>query len=118
MRRSAFICWLLLVSSAAKAQLITWSPSSFSGDAVRAQVSGGPWTLGSAAYPAPNTGTSNFEPDYQPQVWVDASGTLQGIFDYRPESLEESVLAASSTDGIHWTFVSEALDYADAGTDD
>ena len=87
---------------------------------VRAQITGGPWTLGqgpatqsdpAAGYPDPNPGTHNFAPYFWPAVSGDDQRLL-GYFDYRPRNMEEAVVAARSVDGGRsWTFLDKALTF-------
>ncbi|HEX7286149.1 MAG TPA: hypothetical protein VF532_08195 [Candidatus Angelobacter sp.] len=91
---------------------------------VQSHITGGPWTLQqtgssnaapSAGYcvngvPQPNPGTERMAPYYFP--FVTGSGqNLHGIFDYRPRTSNEAVVAASSSDGgLTWEFEQEALE--------
>jgi hypothetical protein len=90
------------------------------GPAVRATITGGPWTLGqgpatqtdpAAGYPAPNLGTQNFAPYFWPFI-VGTDQKMLGYFDYRPRNLEEAVVAARSDDGGRsWSFLDKALTF-------
>jgi hypothetical protein len=90
------------------------------GTPVRATITGGPWTLGqgpatqsnpAADFPSPNPGTNFFQPYFWPQIVRDGNGLL-GYFDYRPRKMQESVVAARSSDGGRsWTFLQQALDF-------
>lgn len=91
---------------------------------IQAHITGGPWTLEqtgssnaapSAGYcvngvPQPNPGTERMAPYYFP--FVTGSGKkLHGIFDYRPRTSNEAVVAASSHDGgLTWQFEQEVLE--------
>jgi hypothetical protein len=87
---------------------------------VRATITGGPWTLGqgpatqtdpAADFPNPNPGTHFFQPYFWPQIMSQGQDLL-GYFDYRPRKMQESVVAASSSDGGRsWTFLQQALDF-------
>ena len=90
----------------------------------QSQITGGPWTLEqtgssnaapSAGYcvggvPQLNPGTERMAPYYFP--FVTGSGSkLHGIFDYRPRTSNEAVVAASSKDGgLTWQFEQEVLE--------
>ncbi len=99
----------------------TWTPE---GQATRATITGGPWTLGqgpttvtaaSIGYcvngiPKKNPGTNLFQPYYFPFT-VGQGLNLQGYFDYRPKDSNEAVVAASSRDGGRtWKFQQETLE--------
>ncbi len=91
---------------------------------VQSHITGGPWTLEqtgssnaapSAGYcvagvPQLNPGTERMAPYYFP--FVTGSGKkLHGIFDYRPRTSNEAVVAASSNDGgLSWKFEQEVLE--------
>jgi hypothetical protein len=104
------------ISAATLAAPIAWTRE---GPAVRAQITGGPWVLseGDAAapmggFPAPNPGTSAFEPYYHSYT-TGTDQSIQGYFDYRPYGYEEAVVAASSSDyGKTWTFQSKVADFS------
>lgn len=96
-------------------------------------IAGGPWTLAQLAPGTPvppptgttltnrsygycvggarasNPGSALMQPYYFPHV-VGHGTTLQGFFDWRPKDINESLVAASSTDaGLTWTFQQEAM---------
>ena len=91
---------------------------------IQSHITGGPWTLEqtgasnaapSAGYcvggiPQTNPGTERMAPYYFP--FVTGSGKkLHGIFDYRPRTTNEAVVAASSKDGgLTWQFEQEVLE--------
>jgi len=91
---------------------------------VQSHITGGPWTLEqtgssnatpSAGYcvagvPQVNPGTQRMAPYYFP--FVTGSGkNLHGVFDYRPRTSNEAVVAASSNDGgLTWQFEQEVLE--------
>jgi hypothetical protein len=92
--------------SAVKAQPVTWTASS---SPIQTTLAGGPWTLSqgpatstycSAGLPVVNpAGTvSTMQPFYFPFV-TGRGNSLQGYFDYRPRNINESLVAANSTDG-------------------
>jgi hypothetical protein len=108
---------------------------------VQSHITGGPWTLEqtgasnatpSAGYcvagvPQLNPGTERMAPYYFPFV-TGRGKKLRGVFDYRPRTSNEAVVAASSDDGgLTWQFQQEVLelnrgvcpatDLVDIGTD-
>jgi hypothetical protein len=90
----------------------------------QSHITGGPWTLEqtgssnaapSAGYcvngvPQANPGTERMAPYYFP--FVTGSGKkLHGIFDYRPRTSNEAVVAASTRDGgLTWQFEQQVLE--------
>ena len=125
-KQTSFVCvvaMLVLLATAVSAQSAnTWTAESVP---VQSHITGGPWTLEqtgasnaapSAGYcvsgvPQLNPGTERMAPYYFP--FVTGSGkNLHGIFDYRPRSNNEAVVAASSTDGgLTWHFEQKALEF-------
>jgi hypothetical protein len=66
-------------------------------------------SLGSPARQPANT-LLPLAPAYFPHVVRNADGSLTGYFDYRPKDANESIVAASSTDGgKDWTYLGQAL---------
>lgn len=101
------------------AQTVTWTATS---SPVQSKIAGGPWTLSQGANPDttyctsggtgvpivnPTSTVNLMNPYYFP--FVTGSGdNLQGYFDYRPDSINEAIVAANSTDGGQtWTFQQE-----------
>lgn len=55
--------------------------------------------------------TLPFSPAYFPHIVENADGSLTGYFDERPKDADESIVAATSTDGgKDWTYDSQALE--------
>jgi hypothetical protein len=96
----------------------------------QSQITGGPWTLGTPAalrnvLSSPQAitdycynGTENFAANPTPTVMapfyfpyiIGEGQTLYGFFDYRPSSLNETTVAAKTTDGGKtWTWLQDAL---------
>lgn len=110
-----------LASDAKRKAPLVWTSVSAVKESV---ISGGPWTLGqsgaSSALPSAgyciggvhqsNPGTELMQPYYFPQV-VGQGAHLQGFFDYRPQGLDEAIVAAASDDfGLSWRFQDQALE--------
>jgi len=105
----------LAVVSAQTGPIVTWTATS---TPVQSTLAGGPWTLSQGAPTTtyctdggtgapivnPLTTVNTMNPFYFP--FVTGSGdNLQGYFDYRPDSINEAITAAKSTDGgLTWTF--------------
>lgn len=104
------------------AQIVTWTLPNGSPGPVQSTLNGGPWTL-SQGVPTGDpittycgndgTGTpivnplgtvNTMNPFYFPFV-TGTGNSLQGYFDYRPDAVNEAIMAANSTDGGQtWTF--------------
>src|ERR1700733_13118129 len=106
----------LAVVNAGTGHIVTWTATS---SPVQSTLAGGPWTLSQGADPTttyctaggtgvpivnPSTTVNTMNPFYFP--FVPGSGNnLQGYFDYRPDAIDEAIVAANSTDGGQtWTF--------------
>ncbi len=97
------------------------------GTPTQARITGGPWTLGqgpatatdpAVGYPTPNPGTQLFQPYYFPVTYGD-DRVIEGLFDYRPRSIEEAIVSAHSDDGGRsWMYTGEALRYTPNATVD
>jgi hypothetical protein len=101
------------------AQIVTWTATS---SPVQSTLAGGPWTLSQGADPTttyctaggtgvpivnPSTTVTTMNPFYFPFV-TGSGNNLQGYFDYRPDAIDEAIVAANSTDGGQtWTFQQE-----------
>jgi len=107
-------------TSLVNAQVVTWTATS---SPVQSTLAGGPWTLnqgapdttycteGGTGTPIVNpTATVNtMNPFYFPFV-TGAGNNLQGYFDYRPDAINEAIVAAKSADGGQtWTFQQQVL---------
>lgn len=110
----------LVLSAAAPslldAQVVTWTAAS---SPVQSTLAGGPWTLSQGPNPDttyctsggtglpivnPSATVNTMNPFYFPFV-TGSGNNLQGYFDYRPDAINESAIAAKSTDGGQtWTF--------------
>jgi hypothetical protein len=102
--------------SSLNAQTVTWTATS---SPVQSTLAGGPWTLsqgpnpdttyctlGGAGVPIvnPSSTVTTMNPFYFPFV-TGSGNSLQGYFDYRPDAIDEAIVAANSTDGGKtWTF--------------
>lgn len=102
--------------SSMNAQIVTWKATS---SPVQSTLAGGPWTLSQGANPDttyctaggtgvpivnPPTTVSTMNPFYFPFV-TGSGNNLQGYFDYRPDAIDEAIVAAKSADGGQtWTF--------------
>lgn len=102
--------------SAQNAPVVTWTATS---SPVQSTIAGGPWTLSQGANPGttyctmggtgvpivnPSTTVNLMNPFYFPFV-TGTGNNLQGYFDYRPDAIDEAIVAANSTDGGQtWTF--------------
>jgi len=118
MNKTLVLFAALALSAAAPsyAQIVTWSATS---SPVQSTLAGGPWTLsqgsnpdttyctsGGTGVPIVNSSTTvnTMNPFYFPFV-TGSGNNLQGYFDYRPDSIDEAIVAANSTDGGKtWTF--------------
>src|SRR5580692_2390610 len=120
MNKTLVLFAALALSAAAptlvNAQIVTWTATS---SPVQSTLAGGPWTLSQGANPDttyctnggtgvpivnPSTTVNTMNPFYFPFV-TGSGNNLQGYFDYRPDSIDEAIVAASSTDGGKtWTF--------------
>lgn len=105
--------------SSVNAQVVTWTATS---SPVQSTLAGGPWTLSQGPNPDttyctmggtgvpivnPSTTVNTMNPFYFPFV-TGRGNNLQGYFDYRPDSIDEAIVAANSTDGgLTWTFQQE-----------
>jgi hypothetical protein len=127
-RKLFFTVLISLVALVALQALPIWAQSADVWKAgsvpVQSHITGGPWTLQqtgssnaapSAGYcvngvPQRNPGTERMAPYYFP--FVTGSGkNLHGIFDYRPRTSNEAVVAASTKDGgLTWQFEQEVLE--------
>lgn len=128
----ATMAWLLLAfvspgtpeEARAQAPAARWQVV---GTPTQAQIAGGPWTLGqgpatatdpAVGYPTPNPGTQLFQPYYFPKTYGNDQ-MIEGLFDYRPRSIEEAIVSAHSDDGGRsWLFTGEALRYTPNATVD
>ena len=96
--------------SIVSAQIVTWTATS---SPVQSTLAGGPWTLSQGANPDttycnsagtgvpivnPSTTVNTMNPFYFPFV-TGSGNNLQGYFDYRPDAIDEAIVAANSTDG-------------------
>lgn len=102
--------------SLVNAQIVTWTATS---SPVQSTLAGGPWTLSQGANPDttyctnggtgtpivnPSTTVNTMNPFYFPFV-TGIGNNLQGYFDYRPDAIDEAIMAANSTDGgLTWHF--------------
>jgi hypothetical protein len=102
--------------SLVKAQTVTWTATSAP---VQSTLAGGPWTLSQGPNPDttyctaggtgtpivnPTTTVNTFNPFYFPFV-TGIGNNLQGYFDYRPDAINEAIMAAKSSDGgLTWTY--------------
>jgi hypothetical protein len=102
--------------SLVNAQTVTWKATS---SPVQSTLAGGPWTLSQGPDPTttyctaggtgvpivnPSTTVNTMNPFYFPFV-TGSGNNLQGYFDYRPDSIDEAIIAANSTDGgLTWHF--------------
>ena len=102
--------------SSVNAQTVTWTATS---SPVQSTLAGGPWTLSQGANPDttyctaggtgvpivnPPTTVNTMNPFYFPFV-TGSGNNLQGYFDYRPDAIDEAIVAAKSADGGQtWTF--------------
>ena len=120
MKKSLVLFAALVLSAAAASslngQIVTWTATS---TPVQSTLAGGPWTLSQGANPDttyctaggtgvpivnPTTTVTLMNPFYFPFV-TGSGNNLQGYFDYRPDSINEAIIAAQSTDGGQtWTF--------------
>src|ERR1700689_2436966 len=107
--------------SSVNAQIVTWTAAS---SPVQSTLAGGPWTLSQGANPDttycrsggigfpivnPSTTVNTMNPFYFPFV-TGSGNNLQGYFDYRPDAINEAILAAKSSDGGQtWTFQQQVL---------
>ena len=98
------------------AQIVTWTATT---SPVQSTLAGGPWTLSQGPNPDttyctsggtgvpivnPSTTVNTMNPFYFPFV-TGSGNNLQGYFDYRPDSIDEAIVAANSTDGgLTWHF--------------
>ncbi len=117
---------LAAVPATVRAQTTTWSNAT-SALPVVSTIKGGPWTLsdnggglvtptGSSAYclngavnTNANASATTMAPYYFPFV-MGSGANLTGYFDYRPSSVNEATVAASSADaGKTWTYLGQAL---------
>ncbi len=103
-------------TSSLNAQIVTWTATSAP---VQSTLAGGPWTLSQGPDPTttyctaggtgvpivnPASTVNTMNPFYFPFV-TGSGNNLQGYFDYRPDSIDEAIVGASSTDGGKtWTF--------------
>src|SRR5580704_17585642 len=96
-------------------QIVTWTATSLP---VQSTLAGGPWTLnqgapttsyctsGGTGVPIvnPSFTVNTMNPFYFPFV-TGRGNNLQGYFDYRPDAIDEAIIAANSADGgLTWTF--------------
>ncbi len=100
--------------SSVNAQVVAWTATS---SPVQSTLAGGPWTLSQGPNPDttyctaagvpivnPSTAVNKMNPFYFPFV-TGLGNNLQGYFDYRPDSINEAIVAANSTDGgLTWNF--------------
>ena len=102
--------------SLARGQIVTWTATSAP---AQSTLAGGPWTLSQGANPEttyctnagtgvpivnPTTTVNLFNPFYFPFV-TGSGNNLQGYFDYRPDAINEAIMAAKSSDGgLTWTY--------------
>ncbi len=108
---------LCAAPSFVNAQIVTWTLAQGS-TPTQSQLSGGPWTLsqgepettyctsGGTGTPIvnPSTTSNTMNPFYFPFV-TGSGNNLQGYFDYRPDAINEAIMAANSTDGgLTWHF--------------
>jgi hypothetical protein len=120
MNKTFVLIAALTLSAAApwsvNAQTVTWTATS---SPVQSTLAGGPWTLSQGPNPAatyctsggagvpivnPPTTVNTMNPFYFPFV-TGSGNNLQGYFDYRPDAIDEAIVAAKSTDGGRtWTF--------------
>ena len=120
MNKTLVLFAALAVSAAApslvNAQIVTWTATS---TPVQSTLAGGPWTLSQGANPDttyctsggtgvpivnPTTTVNLMNPFYFPFV-TGSGNNLQGYFDYRPDAINEAIIAAKSADGgLTWTF--------------
>jgi hypothetical protein len=108
-------------TSPATAQIVTWTATS---SPVQSTLAGGPWTLSQGSNPDttyctsggtgtpfvnPLTTVNTMNPFYFPFV-TGSGNNLQGYFDYRPDAINEAIVAAKSSDGGQtWTFQQQVL---------
>lgn len=111
-----FAALALSAASIVNAQTVTWTATS---SPVQSTLAGGPWTLSQGADPTttyctvggtgvpivnPSTTVNTMNPFYFPFV-TGSGNNLQGYFDYRPDSIDEAIVAANSTDGgLTWHY--------------
>jgi len=117
--------------SLVNAQIVTWTATS---SPVQSTLAGGPWTLSQGPDPTttyctaggtgvpivnPSTTVNTMNPFYFPFV-TGSGNNLQGYFDYRPDAIDEAIIAASSKDGgLTWTFQQQVASLsADCPTSD
>src|SRR5580704_12967499 len=120
MNKTLILFAALALSAAApslvNAQTVTWTATS---SPVQSTLAGGPWTLSQGANPDttyctaggagvpivnPSTTVNLMNPFFFPFV-TGSGNNLQGYFDYRPDSIDEAIVAANSTDGgLTWHF--------------
>ena len=120
MNKTLVLFAALALSAAApallNAQIVTWAATT---SPVQSTLAGGPWTLSQGPDPTttyctsggtgvpivnPSTTVNTMNPFYFPFV-TGSGNNLQGYFDYRPDAINEAIVAASSTDGGQtWTF--------------
>jgi hypothetical protein len=96
-------------------QIVTWTATSVP---VQSTIAGGPWTLNEGAPPSsyctsggtgvpivnPAFTVNTMNPFYFPFV-TGRGNNLQGYFDYRPDAIDEAIIAANSADGgLTWQF--------------
>jgi hypothetical protein len=107
---------LVNAQSIVSAQTVTWTATS---SPVQSTLAGGPWTLSQGPNPDttyctsggtgvpivnPSTTINTMNPFYFPFV-TGSGNNLQGYFDYRPDAIDEAIVAAKSTDGgLTWNF--------------
>jgi hypothetical protein len=120
MNKTLVLFAALTLSAAApspmNAQTVTWTATS---SPVQSTLAGGPWTLSQGVNPDityctaggtgvpivnPPTTVNTMNPFYFPFV-TGSGNSLQGYFDYRPDAIDEAIVAAKSADGGQtWTF--------------
>jgi len=120
MNKTLVLFAALALSAAApallNAQIVTWTATT---SPVQSTLAGGPWTLSQGPNPDttyctsggtgvpivnPSTTVNTMNPFYFPFV-TGSGNNLQGYFDYRPDSIDEAIVAANSTDGgLTWHF--------------
>jgi hypothetical protein len=104
------------VPSLVNAQMVTWT---LTDSPVQSKLAGGPWTLSQGSNPDttyctsggtgtpivnPSTTINTMNPFYFPFI-AGSGNNLQGYFDYRPDAINEAIVAAESSDGGQtWTF--------------